>query len=189
MKESHVFDPKNIAALESEERKTWQNPREIIGQLDLKPTQIVADLGCGSGYFTIPISQKVKKVYGIDIQEEMLNFLKQKIQTQRISNIETLLSKEYEIPLGNSSVDLLLSINTLHEFRYKEKIINEIRRVVKPGGKVVIVDFKKESTGFGPPVSIRLSKEQARSLFAKGGLKVMKIHELKHHYLMAFQKE
>ena len=163
MNESHIFDPKHIDALESEDRKTWQNPEEIIELLELKPSYVVADLGCGSGYFTVPISHKVKKVYGIDIQKEMLEFLEQKIQEQKIVNIETLLSKENKIPLQNESVDLLLSVNTLHEFQDKEKMIREIHRVIKPRGKAAIIDFKKENTDFGPPVAIRVSKEQAKS--------------------------
>ncbi len=148
----------------------------------------MADLGCGSGYFTVPISRKVKKVYGIDVQKEMLEFLEEKIQTQKILNIETLRSKENEIPLQNESVDLLLSVNTLHEFHDAEKIINEIRRVLKPDGQVAIIDFKKEKTGFGPPVSVRVSKEQTSRLFEKQGLTVLKAHELKYHYLMVFRK-
>jgi len=189
MKESHVFDPKHIDVLESEDRKTWQNPEKLLGLLELKPDYVAADLGCGSGFFTIPLSRKVKKVYGIDVQKEMLEFLEQKIQRQNIGNIEPLLSKENEIPLENKSVDLLLSVNTLHEFHDKTKTTEEIRRVLKPEGQAVIVDFKKEDTGFGPPVSIRVSKEQASRLFEKQGLTVLKTHELKYHYLILFRKE
>ena len=74
MKESHVFDPKHIGILDSEDRQTWQNPEEIMEVLELKPSSVVADLGCGNGYFTVPISRKVRKVYGIDVQKEMLEF-------------------------------------------------------------------------------------------------------------------
>jgi ubiquinone/menaquinone biosynthesis C-methylase UbiE len=188
MAESHVFNPKNIAVLESEDRKTWQNPEKIMQMLELKPSYVVADLGCGSGYFTVPISRKVKKVYAIDMQKEMLEFLKQKIQKQKILNITTLLSKENEIPLKNQSVDLLLSVNTLHEFRDKEKIISEIRRVLRLEGWAVMVDFKKDESSRGPPVSIRVSKEQAVHLFKKHGLTVLKTRDLKYHYLIVFRK-
>ena len=184
----HIFDPKHIEILESEERNTWQNRQEIIDLLELKPSNILADLGCGSGYFTVPISRIVKKVYGIDIQKEMLDYLEQKIQNQKIPNIETLLSKENEIPLQNESADVLLTINTLHEFRDRERIINEIRRVLKLKGKAAIVDFKKEDTGFGPPVSIRLSKEEASHIFEQKGLAVIKSYDLKYHYLIIFRK-
>jgi ubiquinone/menaquinone biosynthesis C-methylase UbiE len=188
MAESHIFDPKHRAMLESEDRKNWQNPKEIIKLLELKPSDVVADLGCGTGYFTIPLSYKVKKVYGIDIQKEMLTFLEHKIQQQKIGNIETMLSKENEIPLKNKSVDLLLSVNTLHEFSHKEAIIDEIRRVLKVDGRVVIIDFKKEISDSGPPLSIRISKEQAKRFFKEKGLIPLKTHDLKLHYLLVFGK-
>ena len=189
MSESHIFDPKHICALESEDRKTWQNREEIIGLLELKPSYVVADLGCGSGYFSIPLSRKVKKVYGIDVQKEMLEFLEHKIQEQKIVNIESLLSKENRIPLKNESVNLLLSVNTLHEFRDKENMIAEIRRVLRPRGQAVIIDFKKEDSDVGPPVSIRVSKEQAKLMFKKQALKALRTHDLKYHYLIVFRKE
>ena len=189
MDESHIFDPTHIATLESEDRKTWQNREEIIGLLELDPSYVVADLGCGSGYFTIPISKKVKKVYGIDVQKKMLEFLQQKIQGQKIENIETLLSKENKIPLANQSVDLLLSVNTLHEFCDKEKAIKEIRRVLRFKGQGVIVDFKKEDSSFGPPISIRFSKEEIKGIFEKRTFTTVKIYDLIYHYLIVFRKD
>ena len=188
MKESHVFDPKHIAVLESEDRKTWQNTEEILMVLELKPYYIVADLGCGSGYFAVPISREVKKVYGIDVQREMLDFFEQKIQSQKIGNIELLLSKDDKIPLEDGSVDLLITVNTLHEFRDKDKIIGEMRRVLRDEGNAVVIDFKKEDTGFGPPVAIRVSKDQSRQLFEERGFTFVKSHELLYHYLMVLQK-
>ena len=188
MAESHIFDPKHKAILESEDRKNWQNPKEIIELLELKASDVVADLGCGTGYFTVPLSHKVKKVYGIDMQKEMLTFLEHKIQQQKIENIETTLSKENEIPLKNKSVDLLLSVNTLHEFSHKETIIDEIQRVLKADGRVVIIDFKKEISESGPPLSRRISKEKAKRLFKEKDLTTVKTHDLKLHYLIVFRK-
>jgi ubiquinone/menaquinone biosynthesis C-methylase UbiE len=183
----HVFDHKHAAGLDSEARKTWQNPEEIIEQISLEPSYIVADLGCGTGYLTVPVSRRVKKVYGIDIQKEMLAILDQKIQTQKIGNIETLLSNDKEIPLQNASIDLLVSVNVLHEFRDKDAIIREIKRVLKADGHAAIIDFKKEDTGFGPPVGIRLSEEQAKQLFKKNGLTALKTYRLRYHYLIVFE--
>jgi ubiquinone/menaquinone biosynthesis C-methylase UbiE len=188
MTDHHIFDPKHIDVLESEERKNRQNPEEIIQLFNLKPTDVVAELGCGSGYFTIPLSRKVKKVYGIDIQIEMLDYLEMKIKQQKILNIETLLSTENKIPLQDESVDILMTVNTLHEFRNKEQILSEIWRVLKPQGKAVIIDFRKEDTGFGPPVSIRLSKEQAKHLLQQQGLTPLKSHDLMYDYLLIFEK-
>ena len=185
----HLFDPKNVAALESKERKEQQDPEKIIKLLGLKSADIVADLGCGTGYFSVPISNKVKKVYSIDIQQEMLGYLLQKIQTQQISNIEVLLSKDVnKIPLSDESVTVLLTVNTLHEFQNKQQMIKEIWRTLKPNGKAAIIDFKKVNTGSGPPVSIRISQDHAIKLFQNIGLKNVATHDLKSHYMLIFQK-
>ena len=186
MKNSNVFDPKNVDILDAEDRKTWQNPEEILEAITLDHDYVAADLGCGSGFFTIPLSRRVKKVYGIDIQKDMLEYLKQKIKREKIDNIELLLSGGDEIPLKNESVDLMMSANTLHEFDNKKKIIREIRRVLKDQGKVVVVDFKKKDIGFGPPVAIRVSRNQAKHLFEESGFISLKSKELTYHYLIVF---
>jgi len=185
----HVFDPKHAAVLEAEDRRVWQNPEEVLNAVEIKPHFVAADLGCGSGFFTVPLARRVKKVYGIDVQKEMLGFLEDKIRRLKIRNIEPLLSKPDEIPLGDESVDLLISVNTLHEFGGREKMIKEMRRVVNKGGRLLIVDFKKEETGFGPPVRIRISKARAVKLFEEKGFSLLKTTELPYHYLLVFVKD
>ena len=186
MKPSHVFDPAHIAVLESEDRKVWQNPDKILSAVKLKPDWIAADFGCGSGYFTVLLAQKVKKVYAIDIQKEMLCFLEDKMRRLRISNIELRLSKPNEIPLEVEAVDFLLSVNTLHEFDDKARMVKEMKRVVKHGGSLLIVDFKKQETGFGPPVKIRVAREKARRLFEDSGFALSNTKGLPYHYLLVF---
>jgi ubiquinone/menaquinone biosynthesis C-methylase UbiE len=188
MKKSRIFDPKHVAVLETEDRRLWQNPKEILGAVRIKRNFVAADLGCGSGFFTVPLAEKAKKVYGIDVQKEMLEFLERKIQRLKINNITLLLSEENEIPLGHESVDLLVSVNTLHEFNYKERIIEEIYRVLKKGGRALIADFKKENTDFGPPIAVRVAERQAVSLFRRKGFIVLKTQDLQYHYLLVFSK-
>jgi ubiquinone/menaquinone biosynthesis C-methylase UbiE len=90
VKASHVFNSEHVAALESEDRKVWQNPEEILRAMEPKPQWVAADLGCCSGYFTIPLSKMVKKVYAIDVQQKMLNYLEDKIKKLEIKTIEPL---------------------------------------------------------------------------------------------------
>jgi len=188
MKHSHVFDPSHIAVLESEDRKTWQNPDEVLGAVELQPDWVAADLGCGSGYFAVPLSRKVKKVYAIDVQKEMLDFLEDKLRCSDVKNIELLLSNPDEIPLESDSVDFSLSVNTLHEFGDRDKMIGEMKRVIKKNGRLLIVDFKKTETGFGPPVSIRVTKEKAIRLFEKRGFTLSRTTDMPYHYLLVFGK-
>ena len=189
MPHSHVFDPAHIAVLESEDRKIWQNPEEILKAAEIRPMWTAADLGCGSGYFTVILARQVKKVYAIDVQKEMLDFLEDKIRRLEISNVELLHSKASEIPLKNESVDFLISVNTLHEFDDRDKMIREMKRVIKPHGRLLIADFKRKETGFGPPVSIRISRIQAVKSFVKLGFTLLKQKDLTYHYLLVFTKD
>lgn len=182
----HIFDPRNAGILEVEERKVWQNPEKILDTLKIESNFVAADLGCGSGFFTIPLSRRVRKVYGIDVQEKMLELLKEKIRKLNIENVEPLLSTENNIPLESNSLDLLISMNTLHEFDDRKRMVEQIKRVLKLAGIALIADFKKEETGFGPPVAVRLSKQQAIALFEDRGFKTLQKRELEHHYLLAF---
>lgn len=131
----------------------------------------------------------VRMVYAIDVQKEMLRVLTDKINKLKITNIQPMFSKPNEIPLEDNCADVLISINTLHEFGDKEGMINEIRRVVKRNCQLLIVDFKKEATGFGPPASIRISKDRAVELFAKQGFRLFKLKDLAYHYLLVFVKD
>ncbi len=188
MKRSHIFDPAHISVLESEDRKVWQNPERILGTVKLQPNWVAADLGCGSGYFTVPLSFKVRKVYAIDVQKEMLSFLGDKIKRLEVSNIELLLSDSDEIPLEDESVDFLLSVNTLHEFGDSERMSTQIKRVMKRGGTLLIVDFKKEETEFGPPLEIRVARDRATKLFEMKGFELSKTKDMPYHYLLVFIK-
>ncbi len=189
MKYSHLFDPEHISVLEDEDRRVWQNPDTILTAVEIKPNIVAADLGCGSGYFTVPLARMVKMVYAIDVQKEMLDFLVDKIKKQKIRNIKLLLTKPDEIPLESESIDLLLSVNTLHEFDNKGKMIQEIGRVARRNGKLLIVDFQKKDTGFGPPVEIRVSKTRAIKLFAERGFRFSTAKLLPYHYLLVFIKD
>lgn len=188
MKKTHVFNPEHVAVLEMEERKLWENPDQILGLVKVKPNFEAADLGCGSGFFTIPLSKRVAKVYAIDMQKEMLQILEKKIREQKIKNIKLMLSQENKIPLDDESIDFLITVNTLHEFGDRDRMIREMRRVLKPNGKFTVVDFKKEETGFGPPVAIRIAKAQAISLFERKGFKTLKTLDLPFHYALVFSK-
>ena len=188
MNSPHIFDPAHIAVLESEDRKVWQDPDKILGTIKLRPNWIAADFGCGSGYFTVLLAQKVKKVYAIDIQKEMLLFLEDKIKRLGISNIELRLSRPNEIPLEDEAVDFLVSVNTLHEFDNKPKMIKEMKRVIKHKGNLLLVDFKKQETDFGPPVRIRVAKEKAISLFKGNNFALLGTKDLPYHYLLTFVK-
>lgn len=184
-----VFDPKKIHILESKERQSYQNTKEILSLLDLKRDYIVADLGCGSGVFTIPLSEKVAKVFAIDIEPKMLEFVNQKILMKRITNITTKLSVNNNIPINDNVLDLVLTVNTLHEFSDLAKTVTEINRVLKHDGKLCVVDFKKKKEGFGPPQRIRISSRKAKTIFLNNNFRIVKLKFLRFDYFLLLRKE
>lgn len=149
---------------------------------------IAADLGCGSGVFTIPLSKKVKRVYAIDVEPKMIEIVDQKIIKNKIINIATMLSLDNKIPLANDFLDLLLTINTLHEFNDLNRTLSEIYRILKPNGKVAVVDFKKKNEGFGPPQNIRISSHKARKLFIEKKFEVLKMKYFRFDYFLLLKK-
>jgi len=183
-----IFNPEKIHILEGTKRRQYLNPEQFLSFLDLQPNNIVADLGCGSGVFTIPISKKVKKIYGIDIEPKMIQVLDQKIFQKKIKNISTLLSNGIIIPLETASVDLLITVNTLHEFNDRNKVFKEIFRVLNPTGKLAVIDFKKKREGFGPPSKIRISSRQAKKIFEQNCFRLLMKKYLRYDYFLLFEK-
>ncbi len=177
----HKFDVKGVEILESPDRLQFLNPDAILGKVDLRREMIIADLGCGTGYFTIPASQRVKKVYALDVQQGMLNILRNKIKSQKISNI-LILSEESHIPLPDNSVDVLLM--------GKDSILIEVKRILSGEGKLVIVDWLKIEMDFGPPFEERFTAEEVISICERNGFEVREQSNAgPYNYLLIFFKK
>jgi ubiquinone/menaquinone biosynthesis C-methylase UbiE len=165
---AHKFDAKKAEILYSADRRKLLNPDSILGKAGLSRDTVFADLGCGSGYFVIPASLIVKKVFAIDVQEEMLDIVREKIRIGKLTNIETLLSKESSIPLPDKSVDVLFMANVFHELEDRGAILKEADRILSGRGRLIIVDWKKKKMEMGPPVEERLTAEEVVSICKEG---------------------
>jgi ubiquinone/menaquinone biosynthesis C-methylase UbiE len=168
----HKFDVNNAEILDSSERFQFLNPGIILDKVGLGREMVLADLGCGTGYFTIPASQRVKKVFAIDVQKGMLDIVSKKIKKEKITNIEAILSEEASIPLPDNSVDVLLMANVFHELEDRSLILKEGKRILSENGILVIVDWKKMEMDFGPPVEERLTAEEVISICRDNGFEV-----------------
>ncbi|WP_315066233.1 class I SAM-dependent methyltransferase [uncultured Clostridium sp.] len=158
---AHKFDAKNKHKLDNEQRRKLLPPEETLINLNLQEGDIVADIGCGIGYFTIPASKIVGKsgtVFAMDILSEMLQDVEKKIKENSILNIETVLTDENNLKLKDNSVTFAFISNVLHEANEKENFLNEIKRIISPGGKIAIVEWAKINSEFGPPIDHRLDK-------------------------------
>ncbi len=186
---AHKFDVKRVEILDSQDRIQFLNPDNILSRIGLDREMVLADLGCGTGFFTIPASLRVKKVYALDVQQEMLDILQNKIKKQKLANIETILSEESSIPLPDGSIDILLMANVFHELEDRSAILEEGKRILSSRGKLAIVDWKKIEMDFGPPLEERLAEEEVISVCKDGGFEFQERSDAgPYNYLLVFDR-
>ena len=154
------------------------DPEEVLKQLKLKKGMVAADFGCGSGGWALPLAKKLEegKIYAIDILEEPLSALRAKIKLGKILNIEVIKSDvEKTSRLLPESCDLVLMTNLLFQCENKKSALEEGKRVLKPGGKILVVDWKLDAT-IGPEEG-RVSTEEVKKIAEDLNLKVEKEFE------------
>ncbi len=169
---AHKFDVKNRTNLESEERKRLLSPYKTLKKLGFKKGDTLADIGCGTGLFTIPAAEicgDESKIYAIDVSEEMLADVKKRAEAAGFNNITTVKSDEYDFKINNESVNFVLICAALHEIDDKNRFLKEAARICMQGGTIAIIEFNENSTGIGPPLIHRLSRSLVQELLADAG--------------------
>ena len=166
------------------------NPSEVLNQLKLSGEMIAADFGSGSGGWAIPLAKRLKfgKVYAIDILEEPLSALKSKAEIQKVYNIETINSNvEKGIKLPDLSCDLVLLTNLLFQIEDKKRVLTEAKRVLKKGGKILVVDWLPEA--LQGPREGRVSPDEVKKIAKNLNLKLEKEFRTGiYHYGLIFIK-
>jgi ubiquinone/menaquinone biosynthesis C-methylase UbiE len=165
--------------LMSEERKQWHNPENILKLADATKGMIMADLGSGPGFFTIPMAQIVGEnglVYAVDSNEHMLDCLKKNIVKSGVNSkvIKIVKSDVCHTGIPKESIDLVLFANFLHEVDDRKAFFQEVRRIYKLTANIVDVDWKKIQTEHGPPLESRLSEYEANQILSESGFTVVK---------------
>ena len=181
-----------IALLEDPQRDEWQKPDAVIQALNLQNGQVVADIGAGSGYFTLRLARAVEPngtVFAVDVDEGMLNYLRQRLAKEDIKNITVRQVPPHDPLLLNSSVDLVFVCNAYHHLEEREGYLRKLRKALKPDGHLVIVDFyKREGIPVGPPMDMRLSEETVQKELQGAGLKVTEqLTFLPYQYILIAQ--
>jgi len=183
-----------IALLEDPERDKWQKPDEVIQALKLRNGQMVADIGAGSGYFTLRLARAVASrgmVFALDVEEGMLDYLSQRLAKEKVQNVKTMLVPPHDPLLIDDSLDLAFLCNAYHHLEDRDVYLRKVRKGLKPAGRLVIVDFyKKEGIPVGPPMHMRLSEETVEKELQEAGLKVTeKLTFLPYQYILIAQPE
>lgn len=168
----HKLNPEHAARLLDPERRTWLNPEEILTALGVRPGMRLADVGAGPGFFSVPAAEMVGasgRVYALDVQPEVLAMLEERAKAMGLASLEALVSTEDRLPLPDAAVDAALLVNVLHEARDRSALLREVARVIRPGGTVGIVEWRKEAGTKGPPVADRLSASEIEAALRAAG--------------------
>lgn len=177
--------------LERPSREVTEQPKQVVDALDLKSTDVVSDIGAGTGYFSFRISPRVPKgkVLAVDIQPEMIdimNFLKKE---NKISNVEPILGSVTDPNLPDESVDLALMVDAYHEFEYPREVMEGVVRALKPGGRVVLVEYRRENPFIPIKALHKMTQNQARKEMKAVGLQWLETKSfLPEQHLMVFEK-
>ncbi len=159
------FPASQAERLDNPERLLWLPPAEVIGALAAHTGETVADVGAGTGYFSLPLSSAVGaagKVYAVDGQSEMLGWIKMKLDQAEFANIELIHAEAEQSGLPASSCDLFFLANLWHEIEDRVAVLSEARRVLKKGGRIAILDWRTDVEPVaGPPLAHRIAPADA----------------------------
>lgn len=182
---THKFDYKKSKNLISDKRKKLLPAKEILLDLGLKNSDIVADIGSGIGYFTFPASEIVGpegKIYAMDISSEMLNEIEKVIKDKHIFNIEVVKTKESKLMINDDSVNFAFASTVLHEVDELDSTLQEIKRIMFPGGKIAVIEWKQVKSDFGPPVEHRLDSNMLVEKLKELGFRDIKGTDLNEYF-------
>ncbi len=188
---SQVMGHKGAMWLERPSREIQEKPSQIIGALDLKDTDVVADIGAGTGYMSFRIAPQVLhgKVFAVDIQPEMLDIIDFYRQETNITNVEPILATATNPNLPAESVDLALMVDAYHEFEYPQEVMQGIVKSLKSGGKAVLVEYRGENPLIAIKRLHKMTQKQVKKEMKAVGLTWRETKELlPQQHLMIFQK-
>jgi ubiquinone/menaquinone biosynthesis C-methylase UbiE len=166
-------------------REAWQKPDAVITALGIKQSDTIADIGSGGGYFARRFVQHVTTVYAVDINADLLKIAADGAP----KNLVTVLAAEDDPKLPPSSVDLIFFCDVLHHIENRPAYYRKLNTALKPGGRIVNIDFYKKDLPVGPPVSMKLSEEQVIDEFKAAGFKLARKHDiLPYQYFLEFER-
>jgi SAM-dependent methyltransferase len=185
-----------IAMLERPDREEFQKPAMIMEVLDFRPGERVADVGAGSGYFTIPIARAVGpdgQVWAIDVVQEMLDHIEMRMKKEQLTNVilQKVARDDPELPLRG--IDTILMVDVLHYISNRAAYAEELRKGLAPGGRLVIIDYKPKPWSerpWGPPPEQQISRTQVDTDLARAGFTPVQVYDfLPEQYFVVYALE
>ena len=177
--------------LERPEREAEEKTQTLVDEIELRPTDVVADIGAGTGYYAFRLAAKVPqgKVLAVDIQQEMLDLLAANAKTRGVTNVEPVIGTTSDPKLPKGGVDVVLMVDAYHEFDHPREMMNAIVAALKPGGRVVLVEFRAEDPAVRIKPLHKMSEAQAVREMTAAGLRHAETKSmLPMQHLMVFEK-
>ena len=189
---AHVMGFQGIGWLERSDREKEENVSNLIQNMRIESNDKIADIGAGSGYHVFRMAPLAKNgvVYAVDIQNEMLEAIKTKIELNKIKNIKTILGNEKSIQLPKNSVDKILMVDVYHEFNFPKEMIRSIKNALKPNGELFLIEYRGEDTRVPIKKIHKMSEKQAQKEMEAAGFTLREnISNLPWQHCMIFIKK
>ncbi len=171
--------------LNDPKRDAWQKPREVVTALALRKDESVADIGAGTGYFALRFARHAGTVYAVDIDEKLLAMAARDAPP----NLKTVLASPDDPKLPPSSVDTIFFCDVLHHIANRPAYYEKLLKALKPGGRIVMIDFHKKPLPVGPGLDMKLSSEQVDNEMAAAGLRKVKSFDfLEYQYFNVYSR-
>jgi ubiquinone/menaquinone biosynthesis C-methylase UbiE len=178
--------------LDRPERAIEENPEGALDALHLKPGMVVADVGAGTGYMSLRMARRVGstgRVYAEDVQPEMLRRLRQNASAAKLTNIETVLGAEADPKLAAGAVDLILLVDVYHEFSQPQKMLRRMRDALKPDGRLVLLEYRKEDPNIPIRPEHKMSVQEVKTEVEAEGFHLADVIEtLPRQHIIIFTK-
>ncbi len=178
--------------LDRKEREKEERTDKLLKLLSLKPGMVVADVGAGSGYFSFPMAQKVGpkgKVLAVDIQKEMLDLIRKRMKARKVTNIEPVRGTISDPKLPAGKVDLILMVDVYHEFSHPYEMTRAMVKALRPGGKLVFVEYRMEDPNVPIKLVHKMTQKQVKKEMAIHPLRHLKtLDELPWQHVIVFEK-
>lgn len=186
------FDTRMRHQLLTEERHEALRPATLLRKLGLKRGDTVADVGCGPGFFTVPAAEIVGPdglVLAADVQGEMLSAVKSRVAEQGLTNVRVVKTSDTEVPIPTGTCDFVLLAFVLNEIGQRASFLHRIGRLLKPGGRIAVLEWEAHEQSDGPPLVQRIPQDVLLEDAHSAGLRVETENELnEHQYLYVFTR-
>lgn len=189
---AQVMSHYGIEWLERPEREQEERVTKLLKNMDLKPGEVIADIGAGSGYHVVRIAPLVGvsgKVYAVDIQPEMLAYVKKQAKDAGLRQVVTVLGTEKQVQLPKESVDKMLLVDVYHELAFPYEMAISMWEALKPGGKLYLVEYRAEDESVPIKTIHKMSEEQAVKELNAAGFRLLKnMTNLPWQHCLCFEK-